>query len=89
MIKAWADLKLLVPSKLREAYCQAQPSGNKILRYCSMRENIMAKGLPAALDLGLVDSDLFSHQRTTRIGFDDASHSDISLDFLTVLDFIF
>lgn len=78
MIKAWADLKQQVPSKLRQSYFPAQQIAMNILRYCIVLEKAKAQGLPMALSCGFVESDPFLHRHITGINF----ARDIPLDRL-------
>ena len=70
LIKAWADLKQLVPSNLRLFHHSAWDVAMNILRYCIMLEQAKAQGLPIALKCDVVDSDPFSNQPTTGYRFD-------------------
>lgn len=78
MIKAWADLKQQVPSKLRQSYFSPQQIVMNILRYCIVLEQAKAQGLPMALNCGFVESDPFLHRHIAGINF---AH-DIPLDRL-------
>lgn len=70
-IKAWANFKLLLPSKLRKPRDSAQQIAMRTLQYCMMLEQAKAHGFEiAACYNGVVGSDPFSRHPITGVGFD-------------------
>ncbi|MCJ1428631.1 hypothetical protein MMC29_006541 [Sticta canariensis] len=70
-IKAWANFKNLLPSKLRKPGDSAQQIAMRTLQYCMMLEQAKAHGSEIASSYGgFVGSDPFSRHPITGVGFD-------------------